>query len=117
MSTSNDLRKRIRVERVTVSCALTAGRRGDGEFVSLTVKAAEGEFTLEEAHIVHKLVSREATEMAYMDALAKGHITKDQVKRDLDTRKSNYDALIAGLERRMALAAAKDVVLDNEEAA
>jgi len=95
-----ELRKKVLVERVTVSCALTAGRRGSGDFVSLTVRSSEGDFTLEEAHMVHKIVSREATEMAYMDALAKGHLNKNTVARDLTTRKRNYDSLIRGLQRK-----------------
>lgn len=98
---ANELRDNILVERVTVSYALTAGRRGNGDFVSLTVRAAEGDFTLDEAHLVHKLVSREAMEMTYMDALAKGHMKKNQVTRDLTTRKRNYNALIRGLERKL----------------
>jgi len=99
---AKDLRNRVLVERVTVSCALTSGRRGDGEFVSLTVKALEGDFTLEEAHLVHKMVSRECTEMAYMDALAKGHITKEQLDRDLNKRRGNFDKLITALERKFS---------------
>ena len=96
----DELRSRIRVERVTVSCALAEGRKGDGDFVSLTVRSAEGDFTMEEAHLVHKMVSREAMEMTYMDALAKGHITKDRLKQDLPARKQNYDNLIARLVDR-----------------
>lgn len=97
---ANALRERVRVERVTVSCALSEGRKGEGDFVSLTVKSIEGEFTLEEAHLVHKIVSREAMEMAYMDALAKGHMGKEALKRDLDVRRKNYDNLITNLEKR-----------------
>jgi len=95
-----ELRERIRVERVTVSCALAEGRKGEGDFVSLTVKSAEGDFTLEEAHLIHKMVSKEAMEMTYMDALARGHIPKDRLKNDLDVRRKNYDALISNLERK-----------------
>jgi len=97
---AKELRSRVRVERVTVSCALAEGRKGEGDFVSLTVKSAEGDFTLEEAHLIHKIVSREAVEMAYMDALAKGHMGKDALKRDLDARRKNYDTLITNLEKR-----------------
>lgn len=93
------LKNQIRVERLTVSCALTTGRRGDGDFVSLTVKGAEGDFSLEEAHMVHKIVSKECTEMAYMDALAKGHGSVDQLRQELNRRKSNYDKLIQSLEK------------------
>jgi hypothetical protein len=95
------LRDRVRIERVTVSYNLTNGRKGGGEFVSLTVKAAEGDFTVDEAHLVHKFVSKECMEMAYMDALARGSMSKNQVARDLPKRKRNYDALIGGLERKM----------------
>jgi len=94
------LRNRVVVERVTVSAALSSGRKGDGDFVSLTVRAVDGEFTLVEAHIIHKMVSREATEMAYMDALAKGHKSKEQVAADLPRRLRNYDTLIDRLARK-----------------
>ena len=95
-----ELKDRIRVEKVTVSCALGGGRKGNSDFVSLTVKSISGDFTLEEAHLVHKIASREATEMAYLDALAKGHMGRETVSKDLSTQKRNYDSLIRGLQRK-----------------
>jgi hypothetical protein len=96
-----DLENKIRVERVTVSCALSDGRRGDGDFVSLTVKSIDGEFSLEEAHLIHKIVSREATEMAYMDSLAKGHKTKSQISAEWPVRRKNFDMLISSLSKKL----------------
>jgi hypothetical protein len=93
-----ELKDKISVERVTVSCALSSGRRGDNDFVSLTVHSKEGDFTLEESHIIHKLVSSEATEMAYMDAIARGHLPSDVAIQTLKRQKDNYRKLIEKLE-------------------
>lgn len=93
------LEERLVVERVTVSCSLSGSRRGDT--ITMAVRSVGGEFTLDEAHIVHKIVSKHAMEMAYMDALAQGTMGKAKVAEQLPKRKRNYDALIAGLERKM----------------
>lgn len=95
-----EIRAQARVASITVSHIVHSGRR-DQAFVSLTLKSPDEEgWTLEEAHIAHKLVSKDVVGMAYMDALARGHKNKNQVRNELEKRRRNYDQLVAGLERK-----------------
>ena len=97
---AEELRRQARVERVTVSHCVHSGKKNQ-DFVSLTLKAPTEEgWTLEEAHIIHKIASRDVMEMAYMDALANGHWGKSSVKQEMGQKKRNFDALIAGLEKK-----------------
>lgn len=94
-----EIRQRARVASITVSHMVLTGKKQD--FVSMTLKCPDEEgWTLEEAHIAHKIVSRDAVEMAYMDALARGHKVNKTVRAELEKIKRNYDALTSRLEER-----------------
>jgi len=95
-----ELRKQVRVASITVSHIVHSGKK-EQDFVSMTIKSPDDEgWTLEEAHIAHKILSKDVVEMSYMDALARGHKSKNQVNNELNKRRRNYDALISGLERK-----------------
>ena len=95
----NELLDRISIDKVTVSCSLQTGPRSS-EFVSISVTPNQGEFTIDEAHLVHLNVSKEVTKMAYMDALARGTLSKDRVEKELGNRMKNYDILISRRKNR-----------------
>ena len=98
--TAKDVLKKLRIPRISVSHIVRSSGKNE-DFVSLTVTAPDDEgFTIEEAQIAHKIASRECMEMAYMDALANGHLPRDQVKERLQVHRKNYDGLIKGLEKK-----------------
>lgn len=94
------IRQQTRVTSITVSHVVHSGRKTQ-DFVSMTIKCEDEEgWSSEEAHIAHKLLSRDCMEMAYMDALSNGHKSKNQVRNELSKRRRNYSLLIRALEHK-----------------
>ena len=83
------LEGRIVVDKITTSVSIK--NNGNSDFVSLSVM---GEYTLGEAALVHKLISRNATQMVYLEALAKGHLSKTSIKAKLPRVLKHFEALI-----------------------